>query len=307
MHGENITRIDLNLLTIFDAVAQSGSVSAAAEQLSLSQPAVSHALNRLRRMTGDRLFLRAHGGLVPTPRALEMRDSARQIINSARTLLGPSTFEPASQARLFRIASSDYSNMTLFPALLKTLRNKAPNCTVELVQAGSLTLGQLAKGDIDCSFWAVDAPAQPYSSMLLFNERLVGIACKSHPIAKTIHQGKIALSQYLAYPHAVVALRVSTINAVDEALHSKGLSRQIRYVGQSLAGNLDALTGTDLVMSLPARLVGRAEAVGFVSFELPIPVPDYPYYLIWHLRTETDPALVWLRREIIALATKRES
>jgi DNA-binding transcriptional LysR family regulator len=303
MHSMNITRVDLNLLTIFDAVAQTRSVSAAAKQLSLSQPAVSHALNRLRRLTGDPLFIRAKGGLMPSPRALAMRDEAHEIIRSAQTLLGPATFDPASETRLFRIACSDYSNMTMLPAILKALRKKAPHCTLEMVQAGTSTLQQLVTGDINCSFWGVNAPDNPYSSVVLFKERLVGIICSSHPLAAVVQNGNITLEGYLSYPHAVVALGVSTNNPVESALQAKGLNRNIRFVGQSLMGNLDALIGTDLIMSLPARLINRANAAGFVSFELPFLVADYQYYLIWHHRTETDPASVWLRREITEIAT----
>jgi DNA-binding transcriptional LysR family regulator len=297
-----MTRPDLNLLTVFNAIAQTGSVSAAAELLSLSQPAVSHALNRLRTLTGDPLFVRGGGGLLATPRALEMRTQAAQTILAAQTLLMPASFDPSSDARSFKIASSDYSTMTLVPSLLRAVRQKAPHCTIELTPVVAATLTQLEAGGAHCSFWGVQTPEKPFSSIKLFEEKLTGIICKTHPLARAARQGGISLDRYLAYPHAIVALGVSSGNPVDAALQAMGLKRQIRFVGQSFAGNLTAIAGTNLIMSLPARMVPYAEAMGFVSFELPVPLAAYPFNLIWHARTDADAALCWLRSEIAAIS-----
>jgi DNA-binding transcriptional LysR family regulator len=298
MHELNTTRADLNLLSVFNAIAQTGSVSAAAELLSLSQPAVSHALNRLRKQTGDPLFVRGGGGLLATPRALDMRKSAEQVILSAQTLLMPASFDPLSDARSFKIASSDYSTMTLVPPLLRSVRKKAPNCTIELANIGASTLRQLESGDVHCSFWGIEPPASPFNSIKLFDERLAGIMCGTHPLAEMARRGSVGLDQYLAFPHAVVSYGVSSGNPVDTALNAQGLNRQVRYVGQSFAGNLNAISGTNLIMSLPSRLLPHAASMGFVSFELPVSVAPYPFSLIWHARTEADAALRWLRGEI---------
>jgi DNA-binding transcriptional LysR family regulator len=300
----NTARTDLNLLNVFNAIAQTGSVSAAAERLSLSQPAVSHALNRLRKLTGDRLFVRNGGGLLATPRALEMHDAAEQTILSAQRLLTPASFDPSFDAKPFRIASSDYSTMTLVPPLLKSVRWKAPNCAIELASVGSSTLRQLETGGVHCSFWGVAAPGKPFCSTRLFNETLAGVVCGTHPLAKAARRGGVPLESYLAFPHAVVSHGVSSGNPVDSALMAKGLSREVRYTGQSFAGNLTAIAGTNLIMSLPARLLTYAASMGFVSFKLPVPLDPYPFSLIWHARTEDDAALRWLRSEIVAIGAE---
>jgi DNA-binding transcriptional LysR family regulator len=302
-------RTDLNLLAVFNAIAQTGSVSAAAELLSLSQPAVSHALNRLRKQTGDPLFVRGGGGLLATPRALDMRTSAEQVILSAQTLLMPASFDASSDARSFKIASSDYSTMTLVPPLLQAVRKKAPNCTIELSNIGASTLQQLELGDVHCSFWGVEPPQGQFNSIKLFDENLAGIVCGTHPLAEMARRGSVGLDQYLAFPHAVVSYGVSGGNPVDSALKLKGPNRQVRYIGQSFAGNLNAICGTNLIMSLPSRLLPHAAGMGFVNFELPVALDPYPFSLIWHARTEADAALRWLRGEIAAVgaAEKIES
>ncbi len=306
MHEIYVTRPDLNLLTVFNAIAQTGSVSAAADLLSLSQPAVSHALNRLRTLTGGPLFVRGGGGLLATPRALEMRSEAEQTILAAQTLLMPASFDPSSDARSFRIASSDYSSMTRMPPLLRSVRKKAPNCTIELANIGASTVRQPESGDIHRLFWGIEPPASPFTSIKLFDEKLAGIMCRTHPLAELARQGSVALDHYLAFPHAVVSYGVSSGNPVDSALKLKGLNRQVRYNGQSFSGNLNAISGTNLIMSLPFRLLPHAASMGFVSFELPVSVAPYPFSLIWHARTEADAALSWLRSEIAAVGAKAQ-
>lgn len=307
MQRVNNNRVDLNLLTVFNAISQTRSVSAAAALLSLSQPAVSHALNRLRRMTGDPLFVRGGGGLLATPRALEMRQGAYETITCAQALLVPAQFNPGADARSFKIASSDYSSMTFLPALLRAVRQKAPHCAIELTPVGASTLKQLESGDLHGSFWGVEPPAPPLQSMLLFSDKLTGIVCVSHPLAERARQSNVTLGDYLAYPHATVSHNVSSGNQIDTALRALGLARQIRYIGQSFAGNLAAIDGTNLIAALPARLVPFAVRMGFVSFGLPLPLNRFPYYFVWHSRTQADAPLVWLRREIEAAGAQGQA
>lgn len=302
MHMMNNSRIDLNLLTVFNAISQTGSVSAAAAILSLSQPAVSHALNRLRRLTGDPLFVRSGGGLVATPRALEMKAGAGETIRAAQALLTPAGFDPLTDAKLFKIASSDCSSLTLLPSLLRAVRRNAPHCAIELTPVGASTLKHLESGELHGSFWGVEPPAPPFQSLLLFSDKLTGIVSYTHPLAERARQSKVTLGEYLAYPHAIVSHNVSSGNQVDAALRALGLTRKIRYTGQSFAGNLTAVSGTDLVTAVPSRLLPFAGRMGFASFELPLPLMPFPYYFVWHSRTNADAPHGWLRRSIAVAA-----
>lgn len=291
-----MNRIDLNLLVTFDAVATTGSVSAAAIRLNLSQPAVSHALNRLRNVTGDRLFVRSGHVLVPTPLARSLQPRARALLVGAQSILTRHDFDPLRDERTFRIAASDYAAITIVPGLLQSLRQLAPNNTVELVPVSGATLGGLELGEASLTFWGAVPPAQPYDSAHLYDENFVGIVWKSHPLAGS---EAVTLVDYLANPHASVSFGTGTANPVENALHAVGQTRDIRFTGHSVSANLAAMCETDLVMALPSRLAGFAETLGFVSFKLPLEINPYPYSIVWHRRTTTDPAHEWLRNVIL--------
>ncbi|MFZ6874204.1 LysR family transcriptional regulator [Undibacterium sp. Di27W] len=303
----NIARPDLNLLVIFDAVASKGSVSKAAEQLALSQPAVSHALNRLRYLLDDPLFVRSKSGFLPTPRALAMIGPVRDILSAAGFVLSGHAFDPKTSKHVFRIGSSDYSNTTLIPALVQACRVAAPNITLDIIPAGKTSYEQLAAGELDCSFWASHAPELPWRSSHLFSEHLVGMVANTHPLARKSRKQGISLDEYLAYPHIIVSLRDPGKNPVDDALAQLGRSRTIRVVTQSFSTNMASLAGSDLIASLPSRLSDDARRQNIVMFDLPLELVSYDYMLAWHRRTDTDPAAIWLRMliEQVALPDKQ--
>lgn len=302
MNEMNKGKLDLNLLTVFDAVHMTGSVTRAAARLNLSQPAVSHALRRLRALTGDPLFVRSGGGLTPTPRAELIAGGAAQVISTARALLAKPSFDPDKDARSFRIASSDYSSLTLAPLLAQSLRRQAPRCALELVSVGTGTLRQLAAGEADCSFWGVAAPEGPFKAVRLFDEHLIMAVDRAHPLACRLNEGAGALSTYAACPHAAVAHGASTPNPLDAALKKAGVERRAGLTAPSFAACIAAAKGTDLIVTLPSRLAAYAEAQNFVCFDLPFACEAYPYFLVWHERTAADPAQIWLRRLIVRAA-----
>ena len=297
----NTTRLDLNLLTVFSAIMETGSVSAAAVKLNLSQPAVSHALNRLRGLTGDQLFVRSGKRLAATPRALAMGVEAHNIVNAARNVLARSNFSPEDGSAHFRLGASDYASTTLVPGLVRHLRQVSVGSTLEIIQVGSAILEHLSDGKADISFWGAAPPGAAFHSMTLFDERNIGVAWRDHPLCRSRTGQQCTLDEYLSYPHAVVAFGVTAQNPVDEALDALGRARTICFTGQSFLGNLYAIRETDLVMSLPSRLLPHAKALGFSSFELPLRLEPYAYGIIWHRRTESEPALMWLRNEISML------
>lgn len=298
MNSMNITRVDLNLLATFDAVATTGSVSGAAIQLNLSQPAVSHALNRLRKITGDRLFVRSGHALVPTPLALSMQPNVHGILETARTMLTRQDFDPNRDERKFRIAASDYAALTIVPKLLQSLRRNAPNTVIEVSPVSGATMGELERAETSFTFWGAIPPKQPFEAAHLYDEHFVGIFWNRHPLAEL---GVTALEDYLAYPHASVTFGTGTENPVEKALIELGHQRIVRFTGHSVSGNLAAIRETDLVMALPSRLAGFAETLGFVKFKLPFTVTTFPYSIVWHRRTSTDPAHAWLRGKLLAL------
>lgn len=288
-------RPDLNLLIVFDAVAQTGSVTAAAERLSLSQPAVSHALKRLRDLLGDPLFIRTRKGFLPTPRAETMLGPVRAMLTSAETLLANREFNPATDARRLRLGGSDYAALTLVPSLVRALRKAAPNIKVEIVPVGAATLAHLEEGKLDLSFWGTKSPPPPFRAQTLFREHYVGLMSARHPLARGLKKPNVTLSQYLAYPHISVSMRDPGRNELDLALSRLGRSRNIAVSSHSFAGNMQCLRDGDLIATPPSRLCVGAMIKGLKTFKLPLSVPDYFYSLVWHERNDKDPALIWLR------------
>jgi DNA-binding transcriptional LysR family regulator len=300
MHIMNLNRIDLNLLVVFDAISQTRSVTLAAERLALSQPAVSHALGRLRASIGDPLFVRGRDGLTPTARAQAMIGSVAEILAEIGSLFSPREFDPATTTRVFRIGVSDYSTGAVLPELIRALRAAAPGVTLEAQPFGEHSLAQLETGGLDCSFWGGGPVKEPFRSHPLFRDRPVGLICGRHPLAKRANRGAVTLKDYLSYPHVLVTVGHITANPIDTALAAMGRTRRVAIATPGYSVNFALIVGTDLIMSPPARLAREAERLGLVTFELPVPVRHNAYALIWHRRTDADPANKWLRELIVS-------
>ncbi len=283
---------DLNLLAVLDAICRTGSVSAAAAALSLSQPAVSHALNRLRAATGDPLFTRSGRGLVPTDRARGMASAAAELVESGRQLLGSSTFDPGTDRPRFHIAASEFAAQTVLPGLLAALQCLAPGSLVGVATIGTTTLRQLEDGTLDLAFWGAAAPAPPLRYAPLFSDHFVAVLRRGHPALAA--SAGLSMTDYLAFPHAVVALRDPGTSLVDSALAGAGLTRRIGLASHSFSGNLAAVAQSDLIATIPSRL-SSALGPSLVTAPVPLQVPSFTYGMIWHLRTNASPAQVWLR------------
>ena len=295
----HLRRLDLNLLVIFDAVVRTGSVTRASQVLSLSQPAVSHALNRLRAAVGDPLFVRSHGRLVPTPRAERMRAPVASLLQSARAVLVDETFTVKTATSIFRVGVSDYAALICIPHFGMAMRNAAPLVRLEMEMVNAHTLERLESGLTDCTFWGAAAPSAPFESTRLFQDRFVGVVCRHHTLAKSLKSGKrITVRNYLAYPHAMVALPGTQLSPVDLALAKLGQNRRIGLVTPGFASILSLLKGSDLVASIPEKLADLQKRKEFATFELPIAVPSIAYSLVWHRRKTMDPGNAWLRKLI---------
>lgn len=300
MRSIHSTRVDLSLLEVFEAVAATGSTTLAADQLAVSQSAVSHALNRLRHIVGDPLFVRGRGRLVPTPHAAAMIAPTRELLNTAKGLLVPAGFDPTSSTRRFKVGASDYAAATTVPALLRRVRARAPHCILEVIPIGEHVLRELETGDLDIAFFGAVPPSAPFASRELFREQFVGLLCARHALALKAGQGTLSLDEYLSFPHAMVTFRDPRLSPIDATLAKFGRVRRVAFVAPNFASIVKSLAGTDLLMSIPSRLADSAASEDLVRFELPLAVPDYSYSILWHQRTKVDPACVWLRSQAVA-------
>lgn len=288
-------RPDLNLLVVFDAIARTGSVTLAATRLSLSQPAVSHALDRFRDVTGDPLFVRIGNRLDPTQRAEAMIPAIRRILEDVGMVLAPSNFDPLTSNRAFRIGASDYAMTAFLPAVVRSIRAQAPHTRLDIQSMGEGTLARLGTGELDLAFIGGTVPNGPLKTYELFHERFIGLLCARHPLAIKAGQNAITLDDYLAFPHVMVSFRDPRQSLIDQRLAEMGKERLIAVKTSNFASNIASIKDTDLIMSLPARLAWTADPAGLITFDLPMDVPDYPYSMLCHPRTDQDQSAIWLR------------
>ena len=297
----NTERPDLNLLVVFDAIARTGSVTLAADRLSLSQPAVSHALNRFRDVMDDPLFVRNGNRLEPTRHAEGMIPAVRKILEDVGMVLAPATFDPLTATRIIRVGASDYAMISVLPALVRVARERAPNVRLEIQSMGETTLSRLGTGELDLAFIGAKPPGGPLKSQELFRERFIGLLCARHPLAIKAGQNAVTLEDYLAFPHVMVSFRDPRQSPIDVRLAELGKTRTIALTTPNFASNVASIKDTDLIMSLPSRLATNTSRGDLIQFDLPLDVPDYPYSLVWHTRSDQDLAMIWLRDTVVSL------
>ena len=287
----DLRRIDLNLLVILDALLSEQHVTRAAERLHLSQPAVSHALARLRDMLGDPLLVRQGGALVPTARALELAAPLAEALGQVQALLAPNRFDPTSAKRRFRVAMSDYSAAILLPGLVRVLRSEAPGIDLQIIQASreGMVDGVL-NGDLDLAAGVFpDVPAELCTTPL-FEEHYTCLVDR-HSLAPS---GALDLPTYLSRPHVLLEMRGSGTPEIERALTA---IRERRHVAISLphwgvAPQL--IEGTDLILTVSSRGLLNIDHQHLLTVPPPFHIPSFAFELAWHVRRGGDSGLQWL-------------
>lgn len=290
-----LSQVDLNLFSVFDAIYREGGITAASKRLHLSQPAVSHALSRLRELIGDPLFERRGNDMVPTPLA---RTLATTIVGSLGDLdqmmqrLGQ--FDPETSRRRFTIAVRAWHELVLLPRLVARTTREAPHIELAVVRMERRSLEEdLASGEIDV---AVDVawPLGPQvHKQRLRSESLVVLARQGHPAI----DDTLDLPTYLAQDHVLVTGRRRGGGYEDMALEQLGARRHIRLRCQQHAAASEVVSQSDLLVTLTrsqAAQVNRRTKNQVLPF--PATIPPMKVYLYWHANTEQDPAVQWLRQ-----------
>lgn len=296
MHVMNsLRRIDLNLLVILDALLSEQHVTRAAERLHLSQPAVSHALARLREVLGDPLLVRQGGGLVPTARALELAAPLAEALAQVQSLLAPNLFDPASAKRTFRLAMSDYGAAILLPGLVRTLRRAAPGIDLLIIHASREgMLDGVLNGEIDLAAGVFpDLPAELRSTPLFEEHYACLVDRNSLP-----EDGVLDLPTYLARPHVLLEMRGSGTPEIERALTA---IRERRHVAISLPHWSVApqlIEGTDLILTVSSRGLLTIDQQKLLVVPPPFHIPSFEFVLAWHKRRGGDTALQWLNEQV---------
>lgn len=283
---------DLNLLITLDTLLSEGSVAAAAKRLRLSPSAMSRALARLRETTGDPLLVRAGRGLVPTPRAVELREQVSRLVQEAQAVLRPAqTLDMGQVIRTFTLRSSEEFVENLGPALLARIARQAPGVRLRFVDKSDKDSALLREGSIDLSIGVVDASASPeLLTQALFRDRLIGVVRSGHALS----QGDVSAERFAQGRHVYVSRRGLDRGQVDDALQALGLTRDISTIVAGFATAIALARDTDLIASVPERYTAH-QRDGLYSFALPIVVPPFTVAMLWHPRLDADVAHRWLR------------
>jgi DNA-binding transcriptional LysR family regulator len=291
---------DLNLLVTLDVLLAEGSVARAARRLRLSPSAMSRALARLRGATGDPLLVRAGRGLVPTPRALELREQASRIVQDAQAVLRPARPPDLKQlVRTFTLRTSEGFVENFGPGLIARIGKEAPGVRLRFVQKADKDSGPLRDGTVDLETGVVgDSTGPEVRVQALFRDRFIGVVRAGHPLSR----GKMTPSRYAGGQHILVSRRGLEAGPVDEALKPLGLERAIATIVGGFSPALALARASDLIATVPERHTGVLRAA-MHSFPLPVAAPEFTVSLHWHPRLDADAAHRWLRghvREVCA-------
>ena len=296
MQAVHLAGIDMNLLVALHALLTERSVTRAASRIGLTQPAMSHALARLRQLLGDPLFVRTQSGMEPTVRALGMAPIlSRALGELQRALAEPPHFAPQSASRTFTISTSDYMEFVLWPTFVARVARAAPH--VALHSGLRSGLEGLAAGAIDIALRPMpDIPKSGLHAEPIFEDRFVCLVRRGHPLAR----GKLTLDRYCAASHLLISPTGSSSGGiVDEQLARLHRSRRVGLMVQSFMVAPHVVAATDLIITLPAAMARKFSALlPLVQLEPPLRLPGLTMAQLWHERQAHDPALVWLRQEL---------
>ncbi|MBV4458969.1 LysR family transcriptional regulator [Pseudomonas sp. COR58] len=283
---------DLNLLITLDVLLSEGSVARAAERLRLSPSAMSRALARLRDTTGDPLLVRAGRGLVPTPRALALREQVSRLVQETEAVLRPVQALDLSQLqRTFTLRSSDGFVETFGAALLARIASEAPGVRLRFLQKADQDSAPLREGRVDLETAVVGTRTDDtLHSRILFEDRWVGVVRAGHPLAS----GKVSAKRFATGAHVHVSRHGRETGLVDDALHAQGLAREIVTLVGGFSAALALVRDSELVATVPERHTGSLRA-DLHSFSLPVTLPPLTVSMLWHPRMDADPAHRWLR------------
>jgi len=291
-----VSRVDLNLLAVLDAILQTASVSRAAEKVGITKPAMSHALARLRDHIGDPVLVRVGQEWHLTERALAMRDQVHELAEGARSILErEQVFDPATSTREFRIHATDHVLALIGGRLGALVADEAPGVALHFLPMQADDAGALRGGQVDLALGVFPALPPEFRTQALFRERFACVVRRGHPLVT----GKISLKSFLAMDHVLVAPRGRAGSTVDDALAERGLSRRVARFVPYFVVALDLVSRSDCVVTISERLaLAYAERFDIQVLRPPIALPSYTICQVWHPRVDADPSHVWLRRRV---------
>ena len=310
----NFRTLDLNLLRVFDEVMAERSLTRAARNLSLTQPAVSNALRRLRETLGDELVTRSGQGIAPTPRALALWPTVRDALAQLHQTLSPSQFEPLQATSTFVLAMADATAAELMPGLIDILEREAPGVAMRVVplstrdprrlldeESCDLAVGHFPALLADLTARAQAGEAVAFSHQRLYDGEYVCVMRKGHPLAS----GPLSLSRFCAARHMLVSFSGRPYGFIDESLASLGRKRQVVLTVNQFFTAGRVVANSNLLTVLPRHFV-RVTGIEDQLELRPLPFDVSPVHVdaVWHRRSEQQSAHIWLRRAVVRAAEK---
>ncbi|MFT5574770.1 MAG: DNA-binding transcriptional LysR family regulator [Bermanella sp.] len=309
----NLSRVDLNLLVYLDVLLREKNVTRAAEQLGITQPALSNGLRRLRELFGDPLLVRTSEGMTPTERANELQPQVRGILAAVeKAVLPVAEFDAMSSTRVFRIMATDYAESTLLAPLMNELRDTAPEITLDILTPSDVSFQDLEQGKIDMAINRFDQLPQSFHQATVWRDSFSCLMSANNPVLENFN-----LDSYLEAPHIWVSKTgmgvgrgMSTkdpqrLGWVDEALAESGRTRRIRLFTRHYQIAAQLSQQSDLIATLPTQVaLVHAGDSRLAVRKPPFMIIPIELKLAWSPLLQHDPGHIWLRREIVDLGQR---
>lgn len=292
--------MDLNLLVVFQQLLTERRVSKVAENLGLSQPAVSNALARLRKLFGDELFLRTAQGMAPTPFAEQLAESIGYALGMIHGAVNQrSSFDPATSERSFSIGMTDIGEIYFLPSLMREIARVAPDVSISTVRNTAINLKDaMEAGQIDLAIGLLPQLKGGFFQRRLFLQKYVCLFRKGHRLDKR----RLSEAEFFAADHVAVVSAGTGHGKIDELIDRNSPQRKIRLTVPHFVAVGHILQSTDMVATVPERLAQRmAEPFGLVYVNHPVKLPEIAINLFWHAKYHKDPANQWLRGLVFEL------
>lgn len=307
----NINKMDLNLLVYLDVLLREKNVTRAANQLNITQPAMSNGLKRLRDLLNDPILVRTSDGMVPTERARELAPVVRGVLLTLEETLQPNKdFEPLNSQRVFRIMASDYAASTLIPALLKKMRVLAPHTSLDIMTPSDVTFHDVENGKVDMAINRFDQLPQSFHQKTVWRDSFSCLINAQNPVLKNFN-----LDSYLKAQHIWVSKTgfgvgvgmdpkdVQKLGWVDEALAKLGKQRNISVFTRNYHVAMHLAVGIDLIATLPSRAAKLYENDSSMAImDPPFAIPSIELKMIWSPLLHQDASHIWFRRLIVETA-----
>ncbi|MGJ5910113.1 LysR family transcriptional regulator [Enterobacter sp. J706] len=298
MRIRHIKSTDLNLLPAALVLLEERQVSRAADRYHLSQPAMSRVLQRLREVFRDELLVKGRNGFEPTLRGRHVLRELELLLPQLERLIQGENYDPSQATEHFRMAGTDYSLAVLGRVLFQRLYTKAPHISLDFTGWNDRVFDDLERGRLDLVLWASQVPDYLHREVL-FEDEFVCVMAREHPAA----QGELTLERYLSFPHVVVSVLEGRQTLIEERLGALGVKRNSKLSVPYFSSAITPVIGTSLIATIPRRV-----AMPYINHEAlkicppPMELLRFSYLMVWHPRTDNDPALQWLRNTVRGVA-----